>query len=406
VTESGAAASSTSQASGEAARLAAYGDLVFPEAEYRQRLARAAALLEEQRLDALLLTDDRHVLYFAGWGELNAGGPRARPRFLLVDRRGEASLLVASGSHGSASHMSWLGDVRAYQGLQSSWLEPLSTLLAERRLERGRLGLELGYEQRVDLSPVELEQLRARLPGAELVDAAPLLWRLRLVKSDGEVDRLRRACQVTSRAYERLFPEVRAGMSEVELARLFQRSAAAEGAATSGCFVLAGRGSYGRGNTIPTTYQARPGDMVWFDGGANVGGYRADFSRAGVLGGPTDHQRRLSDQMVEVVARVVAAIGPGVVVADLARLCEEELARRRLSTNTGSGRYGHGMGLLVTEPPHLATYDQTVLEPGMIITVEPSLVDAEGRYHVEDDVLVTAQGHEILTECPRELRTL
>ena len=383
-----------------------YGPLVFPVDEYRARVERAAALMDEAQLDALLLTDDRNILYFAGWGDLSPVGARARPRFLILDRQGRLSMLLHTASVTPAADMSWVEDIRPYHLIRGAPAAEVATWLGDLGLSRGRLGLELGYEQRLDLSIDDFQSLGTALPGVELADAADLLWQLRLVKSPAEVDRIRRACQITSRTYDRLFPKVEAGMTEIELAGLFQRSAAAEGAQASACFVLAGRGRYGRGNAVATAAPVQIGEMVWFDGGANIGGYRADFSRAGVIGGPSDHQRRLHDGMAEVVARVVAEIGPGVATRDLARRCDEELARRGLVVNSGSGRHGHGLGLLVTEPPHVALHDDTVLEPGMVITIEPGCYDDEGRYHVEDDVLVTASGHEILTECERSLRTL
>src|SRR5207247_10114754 len=139
---------------------------------------------------------------------------------------------------------------RRYERLDRAPTDELAAWLADLGLAGGRLGLELGYEQRLDLTVADFRALGAALPGAELVDAANLLWRLRMVKSEAENDRIRRACRITARAYDRFFPQAEVGMTEVELGRLFQRAAAAEGAQSSACFVLVGRGRYGRATTL------------------------------------------------------------------------------------------------------------------------------------------------------------
>ncbi len=387
-------------------RQAAYGPLVFSTSEYVSRVDRAVRLLGEAGLDALLLTDDRNLLYFAGWGELAPGGARARPRFLVLDRWGNAALLVHTASSAPAGAMTWLQNVRTYEPLGGAPIEDLRRWLADQRLAAGRLGMELGLDQRLDLTVADFQALGRALPGAELVDAASLLWRLRMIKSAAEIDRIRQACAITTRSYDRFFAEARVGMSESELTGLFNYGASAEGASASSCYVLVGRGRYERGNAVPTTNPSRMGDMLWVDGGANVGGYRADFSRAGVFGPPDPDQSRLAEVMLAVVARTISMIEPGVTARDLARRCTEEMARYGLEPNTGAGRHGHGLGLLVTEPPDIAAHDHTVLEPGMVITIEPGYVAEHGRYHFEDDVLVTATGHEILSACSRSLRVL
>jgi Xaa-Pro aminopeptidase len=106
----------------------------------------------------------------------------------------------------------------------------------------------------------------------------------------------------------------------------------------------------------------------------------------------------------------VEMIRPGITTRDVARRCNEAMARLDFPiTSSISGlaaRVGHGVGLMTTELPHVAEDDETVLEPGMVITVEPGVGTTFGTFHVEENVLVTEVGYEILSEAPRELATI
>ncbi len=106
----------------------------------------------------------------------------------------------------------------------------------------------------------------------------------------------------------------------------------------------------------------------------------------------------------------VDAIRPGITTGEVARRCNEALARLDLPITSCvsdlAARVGHGLGLMTTELPHVAEDDETVLEPGMIVTIEPGVATPFGIFHVEENVLVTEQGHEVLSQAPRELATI
>ena len=143
-----------------------------------------------------------------------------------------------------------------------------------------------------------------------------------------------------------------------------------------------------------------PGEMVWLDMGANVLGYWADFSRAAVLGPPTGHQRDTWEKIHEVTEIAMAAVRPGVTVGEVAGVADREMARRGLAFNTWGDRYGHGFGLQTTEPPHLASYDDTVISAGMTLTLEPGTCTPGGRFQIEQNFVVTERGVRGLSQAP------
>jgi Xaa-Pro aminopeptidase len=146
--------------------------------------------------------------------------------------------------------------------------------------------------------------------------------------------------------------------------------------------------------------------MVWVDMGASVNDYWADFSRAGVVGGPTEQQNRYHKIVMDTTAEAVAAVKAGIPGAHIVDLCEEGIRKRGVDISFTAGRVGHGIGLLFTEPPSIAKWDPVILQKNMVITIEPGLVMEDGIYHVEENLIVTQNGCEVLSQAPRELRIL
>ena len=138
------------------------------------------------------------------------------------------------------------------------------------------------------------------------------------------------------------------------------------------------------------------------DWGANGGLYRSDLTRVLVTGRISPKLERIYRVVLKAQLKAIAAIRPGVVAADVDRVARDVIA------DAGFGRYfghglGHGLGLEVHEAPRLAVNQKTVLKPGMVVTVEPGIyLPGWGGVRIEDDVLVTRTGHEVLTAVPKE----
>jgi Xaa-Pro dipeptidase len=374
----------------------------FDSAEHRARVANAQRAMAAHGMDALLLTDDRNGFYFSGAGGATPREDKARPQFVLIPEAGEVVALVSHARCIPFRESSWIAEVRTYDGLEPGLVrDALARLVAEAAPRARTIGMELGYEQRLGMPLADYEALRGRFPERRFVDAALPLWSLRMVKSPAEQARLERAVQITDQAYAAVLPTIRPGMTEREIVGRLHGEMARQGASTSWCIVQSG--TYDRGGLVLRDRPVEPGEMVWFDMGANVLGYWADFSRAVVLGVPTAHQRDTWDKIHEVTDLAMAAVRPGATVADVARVADHEMARRGLVFNTWGARYGHGFGLQTTEPPHVARYDDTVISAGMALTLEPGTCTPGGRFQIEQNFLVTDHGLRLLSQAPWEL---
>jgi Xaa-Pro dipeptidase len=162
----------------------------FPPEEHRDRVARARRAMDEAGLDALLISDDRNVFYFTGAGGATPREDKARPQFVLIPRVGEVTALVSHARCIPFRESSWVPELRTYDGLGAERIRAALADLVGQTAPRARtIGMELGYEQRLGMSVADYEALRARLPDRRFVDAAGVLWSLRMVKSPAELAR-------------------------------------------------------------------------------------------------------------------------------------------------------------------------------------------------------------------------
>jgi Xaa-Pro aminopeptidase len=381
--------------------------LGFPAVEYQRRVERAQALMREGLLDAMLLTSRPNFNYFAGMEMSQPWEVPTRPQFAIIRADGEPTLILPESISMHADLDTWIADVRSYVRLDRADVDLVARTLDELGLGQGVIGLEMSLEQRVNLTPSDFDALRGALAKAELVDAAPIVWQLRMRKTPLEVLEIKRAFRATDAALLTLFSGDRTGWTEREAIRFANAIALQAGADETGFHaVTSGRGNYHRSLGGARDRALKKGDMLWVDLGVRASGYWSDTCRAAVVGGPTSHQRKLQRQIVEATSAGVEMVRPGVPIADVAR---ETFARRDAiagATPVPIGRAGHGLGLSITEMPHNAEYDQTVLATGMVITVEPFVFDDSGMYCAEEVVLVTEDGHELLTSAARELFTI
>ena len=371
--------------------------------EYCSRIARLAALAADAGLDGVLLTAESNIDYFSGYRHHAPWTLFARPFFEVVSADGDAVLVAHAFLIPEMERTSAVRDLRTYTK-SGGGLDALLDCLRELGLHRGRLGMELGDEQRLGMTQVEFERLRTGLENAELVDAAPLLWRLRTIKSPAEQALMRESAAMTAKAMAAGFERAAPGVTEREVARAVGEAMMRAGADRAGFVMMAsGADNHHVLSGKPTDRALESGDMLWMDLGSVYRAYWSDFCRACVIGGPTRAQRDAQAVIVEVNQACVDAVKPGEPMHRVPAAAEAAFVRHGMEVKVGAGRIGHGMGLMSTEPPHVAHYDATIMTPGLVFTIEPRFVNEHGIFNCEELVLVTERGGELLTTMPRHL---
>jgi len=381
--------------------------LEFPAAEMARRMDNAQVLLGQSDLQGLLITAEANYYYFTGYRPHTSWSTFTRPAYLFISKEHAPVLLVQVFAFPEAQSRSAVADVRYFDDVTGSPTSVVVDTLNELGMAQGVVGCELGYEQRLGVSYESFEDLKSQCPGVRFVDAAEILWKLRMVKLPSEIAYMREANQITSRAIEACFDEAHEGMSEREISRRMMELMLKMGATAPGFVIIcSGPSNYARTSARATDRSLRRGDMLWLDVGVEHHGYWTDFCRAGVVGGPSAEQQRLQTIVHEATMDACRSIGPGVPVAEVAKECMAGLEKRGMPASFECGRLGHGIGLMSTEPPSVILADSTVLEPGMVINVEPGLVVESGVFVVEEDVLVTEAGYEVMSGASRALHDI
>jgi Xaa-Pro aminopeptidase len=385
---------------------------LFPRAEHEARWQRAQEGMDTSGLDGLLITGADNFTYFTGGhGDFSC----SRPTILLLPRKGSPVVLVHDFFGPSQERESWVEDIRTYTSLVEFPLKDVKGLFADLGLSAGRVGAELGREQRLGLPYMDFVALTRELSTAQFVDAADLLWGLRLVKSPLEIACMREAGAIVARALGKTLNRIASGMTESQAANILLKAMVEEGGSAPWVAGNSGEHNYDSGFlTRQSQQELVRGNLLWFDMGCRYNGYAADFSRMASLGEPTPEQVELYDVVNDVTCKVVAAVRPGVTTSELSAVCDVEFEKAGMGHFWGAGdcstqfsnrahRIGHGIGMATTEPPHVALYDHTVLAPGMTITIEPSIANHLGHFNIEENVVVTEDGCEILSTASREL---
>lgn len=371
----------------------------FPQAEFQARWARAQARMEEEKLDAVFVTERTNYRYFTGSRTIQFNN-KQRPMTFVLPRRGSPAMMVYGLETGLVRDETWVEDVRGYVDVPFPPALVADTF-RDLGLEQGRIGCELGDEQRLWLTFQEFEAIRAALPKAQFVDASGLLKGIRQVKSEAEIARIAEACRITELAWELIRRRVHPGLTVAQAERLCLQALVDAGSdpVTPG-FVLLDVLGYG------PDFRYRKGDLFFCDLGGSWGGYKADFARMATFGPPSDLFRESHAQIMAVFDAVVATMAPGRRCSDVAERFNREVEAIGHKRLQGSKRIGHGLGLEHQESPSLNGVDGTLLVPGMVFTPEPRFVRDGHFIMVEEDVVITEQGARKLSNGCETLYTL
>ena len=264
-----------------------------------------------------------------------------------------------------------------------------------------RLPARVGFEAD-SLTYANYELLRAG--GIDLVPRRGLVEALRALKEPEELEAIRRAAEITNGAYERLAEERFAGRTEKQLAWRMEQLFHELGADGSAFPVdIAAGPTAASPHAVPGDRHVQEGDLVLVDAGAMVGGYCSDCTRTFAVGETSDSQRRIYDLCREAQQAGLDAVRAGVAARDADAAARAVIADAGYGENFGHG-LGHGLGLLVHEAPGLRPESDDTLAAGHVVTVEPGIyLSGVAGVRIEDLVVVTDDGCDVLTSFPKEL---
>lgn len=357
---------------------------------HSDRLDKVRRLMSDRGVEALLVTNIHNVFYLSGFtGSTAAMIVTSSMSHILVDPR--YSVQARNECPGT--------EVHDYTGK--------STIAAAAELANELAPASLGYESD-HLTVSSLRSLRKALErNVSLRGTHGLVERVRRVKDAHELSLIRRAAEIADEALAVVLSEVGLGMTEKQVALLIDSTLRSLGADKEAFETIAAAGPNSAcPHASPTDATLQPGQFLKMDFGARYANYNSDITRTVCLGDASAEQRGVYQAVLDAQLKAIDAIAPGRKGREIDAVARDYIASRGYGDSFGHG-LGHALGIEVHDGPGFSMTSDIVLEPGMVMTVEPGIyIEGWGGVRIEDDILVTDSGAEIITSSPKNLRCL
>lgn len=347
------------------------------------------ASLDGIEWDAVILASPPNIQYVSGAEAPASTLLNDLPCFVVVPRSGESVVVVCDFDQGAMKANSWIADVRPYTGNLA--VPVLVEAINEKGLATRSLGLEEGA-----LRVSNFRELAALLPSTCFHACDTLMQKLRSVKSPQEVGILRHAARCTEKAFYATFLTSRPGVTERGMADRITSYLRGFGATVPYVPLLTSGVRSTTLHLLPSDKPIVPGEVIHLDADGVFFGYYSDISRNAVMGHASPAQLSVYQRLWDIQQKIIERMTVGTRACDLYRLYVD------LSAKCGfphpMSTLGHGIGLEEHELPELDLNHHDRLEAGMVLAVEPTtIVAGDARYDVEDMVLVTERGPEVLS---------
>ena len=354
----------------------------------KTRIDRLKRFFDEYSLNALLLTDLRNIRYLCGFSGSEG---------VLLVSRDNAWFLCDSRYTAQAAEEVQGAEVRECGAVR---IDTVASLANEFRLNR--IGFEAAHT-----TVSAFRRMSEKLSGIELVEIGSRLDKIRICKDHAEIEQLKSVASLSSLALASVLSDIKPGVREVEIAlalELEMRRRGAEGKAFDFIVASGERGAMPHGRASDKLIQS--GELVTIDFGALKDGYHSDETVTVACGQPGIRAREIHAIVKSAHDLAIDAVKPGISCKDLDEVARSYICDKGYGDYFGHG-LGHGIGMEIHEIPTLSPRSSAVLEEGMAITIEPGIyIPGFGGVRIEDTVIVTGCGCEVITSADKQLLIL
>ena len=357
------------------------------------------ASLRTSDLDAVILNPGPTLTYLSGLHF----HLMERPVVLLFAKDQDPAIVLPELELQKVSSLPYKLQVFSYPENPSEWEASFRKAVQALGLDGKRIGVEPRQ-----LRLLEFRHVKNGAPEADYPDASNVLSGLRLKKDSAEVEAMRRAVKIAQDALEATIPSIKIGMTEQELSSELVVQLLRHGSQPEMPFspIVSGGPNSANPHASPTERKLQAGDLLVVDWGAAYNGYISDLTRTFAVGEVEAEYEKIHKTVQESNAAGRAAAKPGVPCANV------DKAARAVIEQAGYGVYfthrtGHGIGMEGHEEPYMRGDNMQLLEPGMAFTVEPGIyLPGRNGVRIEDNVVITETGADVLSDMPRELRVV
>ncbi len=348
--------------------------------------------MDRNGFSAVVARSGKNFTYLAGF---SFPGTLARhldfpdsPREVLLiwPRLGEPVMVLNPYTAPLARRDSWLDSIEVVEGYAESPYARAAEIITRSGLHESRVGFEKAY-----LSAARWEELQQLLPKADIADCTRMMDEVRWIKTPGEVELLKKAAYILDDAYLEVFPTVREGETERDVHSRLVKSCIQRGAQWAHGILNSSRNTVAYGGEGEMVLQR--GDIIRNDYVSYYLGYPGHQSRTVVLGQPSDEQKRTYGSMRDVYRATIEQCRPGVKASAVYEFASKAFGEHGYKDRLSI--VGHGVGpWWHQQPPYIVRGSEEVLEAGMVIAMEPHV----GYWHLQDMILVTESGHQLLSD--------
>ena len=360
--------------------------------QFEKRTLKAQQLMQHHGLDALLLTTETNVRYFTGFLTRFWESP-TRPWYLIIPPKGGPIAVIPSIGEALMSK-TWVEDIRTWPSpdLKDDGISLLSDTLEEIAKNKN-IGLPSGTETYVRMPQTDLKKLSQNV---KLTSDFDIVKKLRMTKSNEEIDKIKNACGIAADAFSRV-PEI--AFENVNLDEVFRKFQVLclESGADWVPYLAGGADTEGYDDVISPAKRAplKKRDILMLDTGLVWDGYFCDYDRNWSVGTPSKIVSAAYSQLLEASDAAFEIAKPGATASDLFHAMNSILTQN--SSGTDAGRLGHGVGMSLTEWPSLIPDDHTVLEQGMVLSLEPGITLNDKIIVHEENIEITETGARYLS---------
>ena len=348
------------------------------------KLIKLRQALIDNNLDALLITNDYNRRYMTGFtGTAGVAVVTKTDAVLITDFRYTEQATT---------------QVKDFRIVQHS-----GPIFAEVANQVALMGAKsLGFEK--DSMTYSTFEFYKSAVNADFVPVSGLIEKIRLIKTEEEINIIKAACEIADNAFTHILGFIEPGKTELEVSNELEFFMRKQGATSSSFDIIVASGLRSAlPHGVATDKVIEKGDFVTLDFGALYNGYISDITRTVAVGQPSDKLVDMYNAVLESQLLAVEKVGPGMTGIEADAIARNYLKSKGYGEAFGHST-GHGIGLEVHEGPGLSFRSETVLEPNMVVTIEPGVyLPGIGGVRIEDDILITATGNEKLTHSSKEL---
>lgn len=357
------------------------------------KLSKIQSFLSKQQIDVAFVTNPDNVFYFSNF----KSNPHERLLGIIFFNHENPFIICPKMEVYDAKKAGWSYEVIGYEDTDNPWA------ILEKEMKERTNTIKTFAIEKSHLTVDRFEALQSSFPLANFIQLDDKINEFRVIKEKSELEKMRKAAELADYAIEIGVKEIEEGKTELEIVQKIEAAIKEKGYSMSFDTTVLSGPNAASPHGIPGNRKIQKGDFVLFDLGVVYEGYCSDITRTVAFGEISEEQRSIYETVKKSNEETIKSVKPGVRCMDLDKISRDIIEK------AGYGQYythrlGHGLGISIHEFPSVTGTNEMELKPGMVFTIEPGIYKTDvAGVRIEDDVVVTENGVEVLTKFPKEL---